>query len=245
MNSTPINTSAHFYGTAVGKVNAQIIGNSCTAINREMLEKYGRYDSAIFLGIGDGLLLEQIGGKFTDLTVIEGSNVLVEQARTRFGAMRGLKLVASYFENFQLDSDQRVSCILGNHVLEHLTDPVAVLRQTRTWLKRDGIAIFTVPSASSLHRRIGVQLGMLKHTAALSEQDVVVGHQRVYDAAGLKADVLAAGYEILESGGFNLKLVSQSQMLNWPESLHDAIYRVSRDCPADLCSNLYVTCRTG
>jgi hypothetical protein len=95
----------------------------------------------------------------------------------------------------------------------------------------------------SLHRRIGVRLGLLGAVHDLSEQDKVVGHQRVYDARMLEADVVAGGYAVVEAGGFNLKLVSQAQMVDWPESLHDAVYQVSRECPADLCSNLYVVCR--
>lgn len=243
MKSDEINASAKFYGTAIGKVNAQIIGSSCAAVNLEMLEKHGSFSSAVFMGLGDGSLLEQIGPRFSKITVLEASDYLVAQARRQFGGMRGLEIVSTYFEAYQPAPEQKVSCILGNHVLEHLDDPVQVLRRSLGWLKTDGIAIFTVPSATSLHRRIGVNLGLLNRVYDLSEQDRIVGHRRVYDAANLHADIVAAGYALVESGGFNLKLVSQAQMLGWPESLHEAIYRVSRDCPPEICSNLYVVCR--
>ena len=243
MDPNTINKSAQFYGSAIGMVNAQIIGNSCTAINLEMLEKHGSFDSAIFLGLGDGHLLENIGPRFKSLIVIEASDVLLTQARVRFSSLPALQLVNSYFEAYEPTPGQKVTCILGNHVLEHLDEPVSVLRKTRSWLRSDGVAIFTVPSATSLHRRIGVQLGMLKRISDLSEQDLVVGHQRVYSAVQLQADIRAAGYQLVEAGGFNIKLVSQAQMLSWPESLHEAVYKVSRECPADICSNLYVVCR--
>jgi hypothetical protein len=84
---------------------------------------------------------------------------------------------------------------------------------------------------------------MLQRIDDLSKQDRVVGHQRVYSAAQLQTDILAAGYQLIEAGGFNIKLISQAQMVSWPESLHDAIYKVSRECPPDICSNLYVVCR--
>lgn len=243
MSSNPINTSAQFYGTAIGKVNAQIIGNSCAAMNLEMLDKHGRFDSAVFMGLGDGSLLEQIGQKFGQLTVLEASDLLVKQAQVRFAGMRGVQIVKTYFEAYQPADDCKVSCILGNHVLEHLDDPIEVLRKSLAWLQPAGIAIFTVPNATSLHRRIGVHMGMLKQVSDLSEQDHVVGHQRVYDAVRLRHDVLAAGYAVIEEGGFNLKLVSQAQMVSWPASLHEAIYRVSRECPPELCSNLFVVCQ--
>lgn len=243
MNSDPINTSAQFYGSALGKVNAQIIGNSCAAMNLELVKKYGRFDSGIFMGLGDGSLLEKIGPTFEQLVVLEASEILVAQARLTYAGNRGIRIIQSYFEAYEPDAGRKVSCILGNHVLEHLDEPVQVLRKTLAWLNPGGIAIFTVPNATSLHRRIGVRLGLLDDVKALSQQDHVVGHRRVYDTGMLHRDVVSAGYAVIEGGGFNLKLVSQAQMVDWPVSLHDAIYQVSRECPAELCSNLYVVCQ--
>src|ERR1017187_9677978 len=239
MSSTPINVSAAFYGSKIGKVNAQIMGSSCAAINREMLEKYGVFDSAVFMGLGDGALLERIGPRFTKVIVVEASNILVKEAQRRFTHLPGLHFVNAYFEAYHTKPQDRVSCILGNHILEHVDDPIEVLRKSRDWLLPQGIAVFTVPNATSLHRRIGMKLGMLIDVASPSDQDRVIGHQRVYDAARLRADIVKAGYTIIEMGGFNLKLVSQAQMAGWSDALHDAIYMVSRECPAELCSNLY------
>ena len=243
MNTDSINTSAQFYGSPIGKVNEQSIVNTCAMLNMEMVGKYGQFDSAIFMGLGEGSLLERMGPRFEACFVVEASDFLIARARERFAGLRGMHLINSYFENYEPAHGQEASFILGNHVLEHLTDPVDVLRKTLRWLKPNGIAIFTVPNATSIHRRIGVHLGVLQKDSALSEQDKVVGHQRVYDSARLRADVIAGGYTVVEEGGFNLKLVSQAQMIDWPEALHAAIYRVSRECPADLCSNLYVVCR--
>ena len=243
MNSIPINVSAEFYGSTVGKVNAQIMGSSCEAINSEMLDKYGTLDSAVFMGLGDGSLLERIGPRFAKVTVVEASDVLVENARQRFAHLLGLQLINAYFEAFEVMSEEKVSCILGNHILEHVNDPIEVLRKSRDWLLPEGIAIFTVPNATSLHRRIGLELGMLSDVAGPSEQDKIIGHQRVYDMGRLRADIVKSGYTIATMGGFNLKLVSQAQMAGWSDSLHEAIYRVSRECPPELCSNLYVVCR--
>ena len=243
MKTVSINASAQFYSSAIGKVNEQSIVNSCALLNFEMVEKYSRFDSTIFMGLGEGSLLELIGPRFTESCVVEASDVLIEQAKNRFAGMRGLRLINSFFENYKLNPENKVSCVLGNHVLEHLDDPVKVLNKSRGWLKSDGISIFTVPNATSLHRRIGIEMGVLQKSNQLSQQDKAVGHQRVYDKLSLRADVIAGGYKVVEEGGFNLKLVSQAQMLEWPESLHTAIYRVSRECPSELCSNLYIVCR--
>jgi hypothetical protein len=243
MAAIPINESATFYGSKIGKINAQIMGASCANINRELLEKFGALNSAIFMGLGDGTLVERIAPRFERSVVVEASDMLVAEARTRFASIAGLKVVRSFFESFETSAAERVSCVLGNHVLEHVDDPVQVLRKTHEWLSNKGIAIFTVPNATSLHRRIGVELGILSSVSAPSEQDRVIGHQRVYDMERLQADVAKAGFVLAEAGGFNLKLVSQAQMVDWPDKLHEAIYRVSRQCPPEMCSNIYVVVR--
>jgi len=149
----------------------------------------------------------------------------------------------SYFELFDLTPQKQVDIILGNHVLEHVDNPVEVLSRSKNWLKNTGYAIFSVPNANSLHRKIGVKLNLLNTVYDLNDQDRLVGHQRVYDQEALLQDVISAGYKIIEVGGFNLKLVSQKQMKDWSQDLIRAIFEVSRECPPDICSNLYVVCK--
>ena len=38
---------------------------------------------------------------------------------------------------------------------------------------------FTVPNGNSLHRRIGVKLGIIGSTLDLNQTDIKVGHQQV------------------------------------------------------------------
>lgn len=87
------------------------------------------------------------------------------------------------------------------------------------------------------------ELKMLKLRYDLNDQDNQLGHQRVYDQESLLQDVVSAGYNIAEVGGFNLKLVSQKQMKDWSQELVQAIFEIGRECPPDICSNLYVVCK--
>jgi sugar phosphate isomerase/epimerase len=84
---------------------------------------------------------------------------------------------------------------------------------------------------------------MLKTRYDLNDQDKQLGHQRVYDQESLLQDVVSAGYNIVEIGGFNLKLVSQKQMKDWSQELIRAIFEITRECLPDICSTLYVVCK--
>lgn len=243
MSQRNLEENASFYQSEVGQVNERSVVNACAKLNLEMIEKYKGGRSAVFLGLGEGGLLDHMASRFQSSIAVEASAKLVTEARDRFAGLKGLEVVQSFFEDYELAPDKRVDCLLGNHVLEHLDDPVAMLKRSLNWLDSDGLAVFTVPNATSLHRRIGAVLGSIEHTNDLSVQDKVVGHRRVYDMPALRNDIVAGGYTVIEEGGFNVKLVSQQQMIGWPAELHDAIYKVSRECPPDLCSNIYIVCR--
>ena len=232
-----------FYNTPEGIINAMIIPESSAKLNDEIIRKYGNYGTGLVMGFGDGWLVEYFKDKFSRMIVIEGSESLFDSAVKKYRDYPHITCCHSYFELFKLPKRYQVDVVLGNHMLEHVDDPVEVLVRSKTWLKEKGYAIFSVPNADSLHRRIGVKLKMLKTRYDLNDQDKQLGHQRVYDQESLLQDVVSAGYEIAEVGGFNLKLVSQKQMKDWSQELIRAIFEISRECPPDICSNLYVVCK--
>ena len=117
------------------------------------------------------------------------------------------------------------------------------MRQTRSWLKAGAVAIFTVPNAESLHRRIGVQMGLLQKINELNDQDKLLGHRRVFTLSELTDDALKAGYTIKEVHGFMIKLVSHRQMKDWSRTLLDACFSVSLSLPPEMCSNIAVICK--
>ena len=231
-----------FYNTPEGRINVKILLESTTKLNDELIRKYGNEGTCMIMGFGDGSLVEYFKNRFSRLIVIEGSKSLFDAAVEKYRNYPQIDCHHSYFEFFELSKKDRVDVILGNHVLEHVDDPVEVLVKSKSWLNETGCAFYSVPNADSLHRRIGVELKMLKTRYDLNDQDKRLGHQRVYDKKSLLKDVISAGFNTEEIGGFNLKLVSQKQMEDWSQELLQAIFKISRECPSDICSNLYVVC---
>jgi len=233
---------SNFYNMSEGIINAKIIVESIIQLNDELIHKYGNYGTCLIMGFGDGWLVDYFKNRFSHLIVIEGSESLFDSAVEKYRDYPHIECYHSYFELFELPKKNRVDVVLGNHVLEHVDDPVEVLVKSKSWLNEEGKAIFSVPNADSLHRRIGVELKMLITRYDLNDQDKRLGHQRVYDNKSLLRDVNSAGYNIVEIGGFNLKLVSQKQMEDWSQELLQAIFKISRECSPEICSNLYVVC---
>ena len=47
---------------------------------------------------------------------------------------------------------------------------------------------------------------------------------------------------INDPGRYNFKIVSLSQMEDWPQELLDVIFTISQSMPEEICTNLWFTC---
>lgn len=189
------------------------------------------------MGPADGGLTQFLGKDFAKLSVVDASEQYLSKA---CDLVPGATAHLSLFEEFE-PADRYDTIVMG-HVLEHVNDPVQILSRARTWLAPGGRIIAAVPNADSLHRRLGVKMGLLERRRDLNDQDHAIGHRRVYNREELDHDVTAAGLVTVAKGGIFLKLLSNAQMLAFQdEQLVDAMFEVGRDLP-DLCSEIYSVC---
>ncbi|MGB5139903.1 MAG: hypothetical protein WBP29_15325, partial [Candidatus Zixiibacteriota bacterium] len=119
-----------------------------------------------------------------------------------------------------------------------------VLTKIRGWLdaKLPSALHLTVPNANSLHRKIGVAMGMIPSLTSLSERDHMIGHKRVYTLDLLSKHLEEAGYEIEVFQGIYLKPLTHADMERWPMDRINAFYEVGKEFP-EICAELYVKCR--
>ena len=200
---------------------------------RALLERC-RGGRVLEVACADGAVSEQLAAKFPDLTLLDGSKSLLEKVKAR---LPQVSTVHSLIEDYKPEAPY--DSVVATHVLEHVLEPVTVLRAMGRWLSPGGEIHVVVPNAESINRRIGIKLGMLETIDQLTEPDFAVGHRRIYREATLDADVAAAGLGIVEKRGLVLKPLSNAQMLDWPRDLLDAFYELGFEMPVAMCSELY------
>jgi hypothetical protein len=174
-----------------------------------------------------------------DLTVIEGARYNVEYARAKYGDR--LNIVHTLFEEFEPDT--RFNTIVMSCIIEHVIDPALVLRRAASWLTDDGVIVLVVPNKLSLHRRVGLRCGMLQSMEELSEQDLAVGHRRLYTVASLTEEIAGAGLFTRDIEGIFLKPLSSSQMMDWPDTLLNAYDDMALEL-RDYAAHLFAACYT-
>lgn len=222
-----------FYDSTEGNID-QLLTSYYTLL---LVKKYIKGDKVVQMGLGDGYIAGELCKLYKEYVVIEGSMETIK----RYGnSSSGYKIINSLFEDFK--TNEKFDCLIGSHVLEHVENTVDVLVKSRSWLKKGGIAFLSVPNAMSLHRRIGVKLGMLKTENELNEQDLRLGHRRVYKLLEFESDIKKSGYKINNIQGYVLKLLSNQQMKDWSKDLLDACYEISLILSPELCTNIAIIC---
>lgn len=116
-------------------------------------------------------------------------------------------------------------------LLEHLADPVAVLRKLAGILAQNGRVHVVVNLASSIHRWLGVEMGQIQDVEALSESDQRLGHYRVYSLPLLREHLAQAGFRILVEDPFYLKPLPTSMLNALPMELHQGLESLGRRFP--------------
>ncbi|HTN65169.1 MAG TPA: class I SAM-dependent methyltransferase [Burkholderiaceae bacterium] len=193
--------------------------------------------SLLELGLGHGITTGVFAQHFKRHVVIDASPAVIENFRQRFPNST-VEIAESYFETFE--TSEHFDVIMFGYILEHVDDPVWILKHFRRFLKPGGRMFVTVPNAEVLNRRLGHLAGLLPDMQELSEHDLLLGHKRYYTVESLRKDILQAGYAIKRLEGIYLKPLTTSQMisLNLDEKIVHALCLAAIDYPELSCGIL-------
>lgn len=205
----------------------------------QMLKKDLGPGQTLEIGCADGYLAKNLAKFTTHITGIDGSKKLIDRAKKR--KLKKVTFIYSLFEEYnpEIEFDYIILC----DILEHVVDPIKLLKMSKAWLKRGGKIIIISPNANSIHRQIGQIAGMIKDVHELNETDLRVGHRRVYDTKLLQNEINEAGLRIIKEDGFFLKPLSDSQMEVLPDEVINAFYLIGEKMPKDLLALLYFVCK--
>jgi len=205
------------------------------AYQARLFARYFRPGACLELGPAEGINTAELVKSFDDLTCVDGAAKFCVALRERFPKVN---VVEAMFEEFA--PERRFDTIVLGHVLEHVEDPVAILRRARGWLQPGGRVLACVPNARSIHRQMAVVMGLLATEHSLNESDLHHGHRRVYDPEKFRSDFLAAGLRIEVFGGYWLKPLSSRQIdETWTPEMVESSMVVGERYP-DISAEIYV-----
>lgn len=202
---------------------------------------------ALELGSFKGDFTKRLLPYFNDITCVEGSGEAVKEAQAILSEK--VKIVQGLFETVILDG--KFENIFLTHVLEHLDDPVLVLKRiNEEWLSENGYLFLVCPNANAPSRQIAVKMGLISHNTAITPAEWEHGHRMTYTLDTLERDARKGGLRVVYRTGIFFKALANFQ---WDRLLKTDIiskeylegcYQLGQIYP-DLCSSIFLLCKKG
>ena len=200
------------------------------------------------IGCGNELLYETWlngGGMAECWVTVEPSEKFAELARS--ARLPNMHVVQACFENaiprVQSICSRAPNLVICSSVLHEVPSATAVLAAMRFIMGAETRTHINVPNANSLHRRLAKSMALIADTKAMSERNLNLMQNRVYDMASLKADLASAGLSVIDEGGYLLKPFTHAQMervaSELGESVMDGLFDLGRELP-ELASEIWV-----
>jgi len=204
---------------------------------RRVLQHSGSSQSILELGLGHGYTTDIFSRYFSRHVVLEGSPAVIENFREKHDDCSA-EIVEGYFENFS--TEERFDVIVMGFILEHVDDPLIILRRFREFLAPEGRIFLAVPNAQVMNRRLGHLSGMLDDMTELSENDHLLGHKRFYTTESLRKDIEQVGFGVDRMEGIYLKPFTTNQMLSLDldRSIIESLCALGVDYPELSCGLL-------
>lgn len=210
-------------------------------------EPFFKSGSLLELGSYEGEFTQKFLNHFDDITCVEASGEAIQAARTKHGDR--VNFVHSLLESVHLP--RRYDNIVLTHVLEHLDDPVHVLKRVNDeWLAEGGRFFLVCPNANAPSRQIAVKMGLITHNDAVTPAEAEHGHRRTYSLDTLERDAVSGGLKVMHRSGIFFKAMANFQ---WDRLLSTDIiskeylegcFKLGHYYP-DLCSSIFLMCEKG
>jgi SAM-dependent methyltransferase len=224
----------------------QNIENNPETIMRKdlLIERYQKIlknnPNFLEVGLGAGEMSIMVPEKYGSLTAIDNEikNCNYLKKNIEKYNLPNANIICRNIEDVELPYSQYDNILLMN-TLEHLKDPIRVLEKLALSLKDDGYMHISVNLAHSIHRLLGVKLGIISNIEELSESDIRYGHYRIYTPDLLRKHVSDAGLKVVYEQFMYLKPFPTSMLGSLSSDQHKALGFLGSDFP-EFASYIYM-----
>jgi|WetSurMetagenome_2_1015567.scaffolds.fasta_scaffold10540_9 2-polyprenyl-3-methyl-5-hydroxy-6-metoxy-1,4-benzoquinol methylase len=207
---------------------------------------YGVGNSILDIGCGIGMFTPMFLTKFKEVVGLDPSEEYLKIARKK---NKQVDYVVGYGETFK--SKHKFDTINMNMLLEHVDNPVKLLKNCKRLLSPNGRIIIQVPNSESIARRLGVIMCIIPSLNDISKREKeIYGHKRVYNQDTLEMDCHKAGLKVLWKQGLLYKPLSNSLLLElckkhgqrWTKKFIHALFILGKGHISE-CANLIIVCQ--
>lgn len=138
-------------------------------------------------GCGSGYFGAKCSEQGCRVVCVDFNPEMVEIAKQCYGLTAFVKT-----SDELLEEESRFDVVILNHVLEHLNDPLGLLKKMRSLLNANGIIFISLPNREFIRERRGMVAGLLP------DGHYPPHHVTFWSSGSLSAALTAAGFENME-----------------------------------------------
>ncbi len=205
--------------------------------SKRIVELSNSNESLLELGLGHGFTALNFSIYFEKHLILDGSKDIIENFKAKYPSFKS-NICETYFEAFQ--TKERFDLIVMGFILEHVDEPVKIMKYYKQFLNPKGRMFLSVPNAEVMNRKLGELSGLLEDITELSENDILLGHKRYYTKKTFIDDIHLAELEVISIEGIYLKPFTTKQMisLDLKENIIDSLCKLGVQYPELSCGIL-------
>ena len=159
------------------------------------------------IGCADGTMTELLVKHAKKLDVVEPCEKYCDMVKK----LAGIGNVYNCFLH-EIASPQQYDIILCAGLIHHIENVVSFMNLLKSFMLTSGVILATVPNIKSLHRRIGVKMGLLKTESGDSDRNIRFAQPGRYDLYKFKKLFEDNDFKIIETYGYMIKPFSSEIM---------------------------------
>lgn len=218
---------------------------------RKILEIMEEYQPKTVLEIGCGPEPLFCYVKDRKFTIVEPSDRFYKNAKKLSIQNSKVTCIKGFFEEVAHDLQKEgisYEMVVCSSLLHEVVEPEKLLEAIKMVCSQSTIIHLSVPNMHSVHRLLGVEMGILSDVYSKSEGNEILQQNTNFDLQKLKSMVEGHGMKIEGEGSYFIKPFSHGQMEKMveqriiDESVLEGLYKLTEYMP-QYGSEIYVNCR--
>lgn len=216
---------------------------------KKVLEIMKKYSPKRIIEIGCGVQpIFEFWDSFDKYCFFEPSDVFFNIAKRKSNEDNRIKGYNEPFSVHQDLMDFNSDFIICSSLLHEIDTPFEMIMNIRCLCNKDTVVHINVPNACSFHRLLAKHMGIINDVKMLSERNISLQQNKVFDLDELKNMLEESGFRIMESGSYFIKPFSHSQMYEMlkaeilNEKILNGLYDLGEEIQG-IGSEIYVNCK--
>ncbi len=180
-------------------------------VNKQ-IKKY-KPQSVLEIGCGMNSQANVMSEVVEEYTIVEPGHKFIEQAKKDLEDKNIMFVEGMVEEKIKDLRSRKYDFVILGSLLHEIENPKEFLEAIKELCDKDTVIHVNVPNAKSIHRLLAMESGIISEVYCMTQRNVEMQQNSVFDMNSLKKLIENTGAKILEEGSYFIKPFTHGQMM--------------------------------